>query len=251
MSHSVSDVFLSFQEHLDGEQDIREEIRLAARDIEQTARGILTLLQAIHQQAGINTIPEVCEKSKAQFATIRDQYQVLKSKVPEGQYYRSCSHETCKAVTLRMGRTSRFHDHWRFVTQRLCFLAALTIYLEEERLVQREQVADLLGVCVEQDKGFHLDLDDYLSGLLMLADELSRFAVNSVTAGNYSWPMKISTFVTEMNLGFRLLNLKNDNLRKKFDALKYDLKKVEEVVYDLSIRGLKPSGDADLVPKSG
>ena len=38
--------------------------------------------------------------------------------------------------------------------------------------------------------------------------------------------------------GFRLLNLKNDMLRKKFDSLKYDLKKVEEVVYDLSIRGL-------------
>ena len=41
---------------------------------------------------------------------------------------------------------------------------------------------------------------------------------------------------------FRLLNLKNDNLRKKFDGIKYDLKKVEEVVYDLSIRGLnKPA----------
>lgn len=36
----------------------------------------------------------------------------------------------------------------------------------------------------------------------------------------------------------RQLNLKNDNLRKKFDGIKYDLKKVEEVVYDLSIRGL-------------
>ena len=38
--------------------------------------------------------------------------------------------------------------------------------------------------------------------------------------------------------GFRLLNLKNDGLRKKFDSLKYDMKKVEEVVYDLSIRNL-------------
>ena len=37
--------------------------------------------------------------------------------------------------------------------------------------------------------------------------------------------------------------MKNDNLRKKFDGIKYDLKKVEEVVYDLSIRGLnKPKG---------
>jgi hypothetical protein len=35
--------------------------------------------------------------------------------------------------------------------------------------------------------------------------------------------------------------LKNDSLRKRFDVLKYDLKKVEEVVYDLTIRGLKSS----------
>ena len=47
--------------------------------------------------------------------------------------------------------------------------------------------------------------------------------------------------------GFRLLNLKNDGLRKKFDSLKYDMKKVEEVVYDLSIRNLIKSNPAILV----
>lgn len=52
--------------------------------------------------------------------------------------------------------------------------------------------------------------------------------------------MRISKFVAELDAGFRLLNLKNDTLRKRFDGLKYDLKKVEEVVYDLTIRGLKP-----------
>lgn len=68
----------------------------------------------------------------------------------------------------------------------------------------------------------------------------SRLAVNSVTAGDFNRPMKIAKFVAELDTGFRLLNLKNDALRKRFDGLKYDLKKVEEVVYDLSIRGLKP-----------
>jgi|688.fasta_scaffold843219_2 hypothetical protein len=88
----------------------------------------------------------------------------------------------------------------------------------------------------------------------------SRLAVNSVTAGNYDLPIRISRFVSELNGttllaapcfvnvlsffifcagGFRLLNLKNDSLRKRFDALKYDVKKIEEVVYDLSIRGLR------------
>jgi Translin family len=46
------------------------------------------------------------------------------------------------------------------------------------------------------------------------------------------------SFVADINSGFRLLNLKNDGLRKRFDSLKYDVKKIEEIVYDLSIRGL-------------
>ena len=53
--------------------------------------------------------------------------------------------------------------------------------------------------------------------------------------------MKISSFVSELDTAFRLLNLKNDFLRKRFDGLKYDVKKIEEVVYDLTIRGLTQS----------
>lgn len=72
----------------------------------------------------------------------------------------------------------------------------------------------------------------------------SRLAINSVTAGNYKRPTCIATFLSELDVAFRLLNLKNDSLRKKFDGLKYDLKKVEEVVYDLSIRGLSSTESA-------
>ena len=66
----------------------------------------------------------------------------------------------------------------------------------------------------------------------------ARFSVNCVTQGDYERPLRISAFVGDLLTGFRLLNLKNDGLRKKFDSLKYDTKKLEEVVYDLSIRGL-------------
>jgi hypothetical protein len=34
------------------------------------------------------------------------------------------------------------------------------------------------------------------------------------------------------------LNLRNDQLRRRFDSLKYDLKRCEDVVYDLTLRGL-------------
>lgn len=41
------------------------------------------------------------------------------------------------------------------------------------------------------------------------------------------------------------LNLRNDQLRRRFDSLKYDLKRCEDVVYDLTLRGLTAgSGDA-------
>ena len=142
--------------------------------------------------------------------------------IPDNQYY-------------------RFHDHWKMVMQRLSFLAAFIKYLEKEELITREEAAKSVGVYTNREEGFHMDLDDYLHGLLQLASELSRLAVNSVTAGDYGRPLRIAKFIAELDAGFRLLNLKNDSLRKRFDVLKYDLKKVEEVVYDLTIRGLKSS----------
>ena len=61
-----------------------------------------------------------------------------------------------------------------------------------------------------------------------------------MTAGDYQSPLAIAKFIGDLDAGFRLLNLKNDNLRKRFDGLKYDLKKCEEVVYDITLRGLVP-----------
>jgi len=39
----------------------------------------------------------------------------------------------------------RYHEHWRFVLQRLAFLAAFVVYLESESLVTREEVAKILA----------------------------------------------------------------------------------------------------------
>lgn len=100
----------------------------------------------------------------------------------------------------------------------------------------------------KQSDGFHLDIEDYLMGVLQMASELSRYAINSVTLGDYERPLAISKFVADLNSGYRLLNLKNDGLRKRFDALKYDVKKIEEIVYDISIRGLRADAGAGQAP---
>ncbi|XP_012274623.1 translin [Orussus abietinus] len=233
MADSVMDIFNSFQDYLNNEQELREKIRNVVKDIEKSARDILIVLQNIHNDSNVEEniiVSQYCAKAREYFEDVRKQYATLAEVVPKDQYY-------------------RFHDQWKFVTQRLCFLASLTIYLEKKILVTKETVAEILAIKNNREEGFHLDLEDFLMGLLQLSAELSRFAVNSVTYGDYNRPLEISRFVNELNAGFRLLNLKNDSLRKRYDALKYDVKKVEEIVYDLSIRGLKPSDeplDADI-----
>jgi hypothetical protein len=64
---------------------------------------------------------------------------------------------------------------------------------------------------------------------------------NCVTVGDMGRPACIARFAAELHAGFRLLNLKNDLLRKRVDGLKYDAKKIEGVVYDLTIRNLLPA----------
>ncbi|GBP37240.1 Translin [Eumeta japonica] len=227
----ITSIFEEFQKNLDQEQELRETIRSTCKEIDQLSREVLTVLQVIHNNEP--AIPQACQKARDIFEKVRDGYSKLKEAVPDHEYY-------------------KYQDHWRFMTQRLCFLISLTIWLEKGILVTHETVAEVLGVsAVEQRLGFHLDIEDYLVGLLQMCSEVSRLAVNSVTRGDYSTPQQISKFVMELNAGFRLLNLKNDHLRKRFDALKYDVKKIEEVVYDLSIRGLLPaSGNADAASMS-
>lgn len=226
MDAEISQNFESFNKHLAHEQDTREEIRTIVRELEQTGREIMTVLNAVHQGGGIKEVPQICQKSRELFKTVKSQIARLSSKFSLEEYY-------------------RFHDHWRYAFQRLSFSASLIIYLEAEKLATREEIAELLGVAVKKEDGFHIDLEDFLHGLLSLGNELSRLAVNSVTAGDYSRPIRIATFMGDLNSGFRLLNLKNDSLRKRFDGLKYDIKKIEEVVYDISIRGLRPQTTTD------
>lgn len=87
---------------------------------------------------------------------------------------------------------------------------------------------------------FHLTIEEYLHALVSLTDELARLARNSVTLGDFQRPLQISQFIKDVHAGFQILNLKNDSLRKRSDGIKYKVKEVEDVVYDLSLRGLLP-----------
>ncbi|CAH1401639.1 unnamed protein product [Nezara viridula] len=221
-SEDMLSLFEKFQKYVEEEQARREVIQESARELEQHIRQMMTILQGIHQDTGIKDSPKVINRAKELVGPSSKVYQKLSSGIPPKEYY-------------------KYHEIWRGITQKAVFCIALIEFLLSGKLASREQVAAELSLKIDQSEGFHLDLEDYLHGLLQLVSELSRLAVNSAACGDYQRPVAISQFVNELNAGFRLLNFKNDSLRKHYDCFKYDLKKIEEVVYDLSIRGLKSS----------
>lgn len=98
----------------------------------------------------------------------------------------------------------------------------------------------LVPVNLKLEDAFHITIEEYLQSLITLIEELARLATNSVTLGDFARPLEISKFVKDLFAGFQILNLKNDSLRRRSDGIKYQVKKIEDVVYDLSLRGLVP-----------
>ena len=58
-------------------------------------------------------------------------------------------------------------------------------FLEKGSLITRKECAEILGLDATQSStNFHLELEDYLIGVLDTCSELARLAPNSVVAGN-------------------------------------------------------------------
>ena len=78
--------------------------------------------------------------------------------------------------------------------------------------------------------------ENYLLGICDLTGELARRAVFSVVNENYNEVEKIKDFISVIYNEFLNFDLRNSELRKKSDSIKWNMKKIEEVLYDLKIR---------------
>ena len=220
----VHGIFNSLRTQLSGDQEVKELIHHSLDPMEEAVRELYTALQAVHNPGQLTT-QAICQRSEALLHIARERLGALRSAVPIGRYY-------------------KFNFMWSFSMHRLVTCIALMHFLNGGTLISLQDVSVQLQIDSETgpDK-FPLTLEEYLVGVLLLASELSRLAVNSVIQGNYKQPFEIFKFVSELNAGFKLLHFKNDQLRKKYDSLKYDIRKIEEVVYDLTLRGLKPESE--------
>lgn len=105
-----------------------------------------------------------------------------------------------------------------------------------------DEIARLLGV-------ERISYPDYLLALLRLVETIAEYTMETIISVSigldsedsrklYSVSLVNLQIVTKLQNGFQTLDLKNDNIRRKYDGLKYSLKKINGIVYDLSLRNL-------------
>jgi predicted translin family RNA/ssDNA-binding protein len=78
-----------------------------------------------------------------------------------------------------------------------------------------------------------VSVEDYLMGICDLTGELTRMAVALATKRKFKEVEDIKEFVDKIYGAFLAFDLRNGELRKKYDSIKWNLKRLEEVMYDI------------------
>lgn len=85
-------------------------------------------------------------------------------------------------------------------------------------------------------KELKIDVDAYLLGLADLTGELGRKSVNDSIKKDIKSVILIKEVIEEIYGAFLNFDLRNGELRQKYDSIKWNLKKVEEIIHENSLR---------------
>ena len=85
-------------------------------------------------------------------------------------------------------------------------------------------------------KELDVEPEQYLSGLADLTGELGRKAVHDAIKKDFKSVLKIKEIVEDIYGEFLKFDLRNGELRKKSDAIKWNLNKLEDMVFNLNSR---------------
>ncbi|KAJ5728426.1 Translin C-terminal [Penicillium malachiteum] len=224
-------IFEDLQTKIDEETTVREELNDIVHTLARKGRSLQAILARAHSTPSAQ-IKSVLDDATVAIIAQKEEVFRLKAVADKHPFY-------------------KYNGVWTRELQNLVSAIELCAWLgglqeykspESKSFMTIEDVGKFLEVPVnlKEKDAFHLTIEEYLLALISMVEELSRLAVNSVTLGDYERPVQIGAFVKELFSGFQLLNLKNDILRKRSDGIKYSVKKVEDVVYDLSLRNLIP-----------
>jgi len=97
-------------------------------------------------------------------------------------------------------------------------------FLLEGRLMSKEEIQ-------------LVEMEEYLGGVLDFTGELLRYSVFKATERNVEAVKKCRDLVESLMGLFLEFDFRNNQLRKKYDGLKYTLSKMENTLYELSLTG--------------
>jgi hypothetical protein len=204
----------------------REQIKAVTKDIDVLVRALQSSVAGLHTSTTSDAIAATVALIDSQLGALSATWPRLNSVVGAGQFY-------------------RYKGMWQNAIRDAVSIAVLRHWLVGNQLLSLESAAARLGVVAaalgETSDAVSLELEDFLFAVACVPSELARLSVNAVTHGNLELPVRIGAFVSSLFAAFRLLNLKNDFLRKRYDSIKYDQAKCEGVLYDLSVRNLVPT----------
>ncbi|KAL2850765.1 Translin [Aspergillus pseudoustus] len=226
-------IFESLQAKIDEEAAVRDELHEIVQTLGRKGRSTQATLSRAHSTPAEH-LKSVLEDATKEILAQKEEVSRLKSVADKHPFYKY------------NGLWSRELQNLVSSIELCAWLGGLQEYKSSSSasFLTMEEVGKFLDIPVnlKEEDAFHLTLEEYLLALISMVEELARLAVNSVTLGDFERPTQISNFIKELFSGFQLLNLKNDILRKRSDGIKYSVKKVEDVVYDLSLRNLIPKG---------
>lgn len=212
MGSQVHGIFDSLGKVFESNESIREQIRSrrdeAKINIDVAERSISSLLIEEDISKTVKAIKEKLSKCGPTIIGIQD----VLPKEP-GTFY-------------------RYNDMWHNQLHAIVMISVICEFFSNNSLATIEQVKSLAG------SSFTLPPETYLFGVCNAIGELPRICMNRVILNDYVTPVRCSSFANNVFDAFKQLSFRNDALRKRFDTMKYDVKQIDEVLYDLTIRGL-------------
>jgi len=111
---------------------------------------------------------------------------------------------------------------FRVASQEYVEACSLYWFITEKRLATRDEL--------------ETTTEEYLLGVCDVAGELVRLAVNRIIKGDMNSACAIRDFVSELYSLLLEFSFRNGDLRKKFDSVKYNLQKLEDLVLQIKMQ---------------
>ncbi|KAF8845328.1 Translin [Paxillus ammoniavirescens] len=226
---SVQNTFNQFRQELDDQNDRRERLIKASRDITNLSKKVIFLLHRIMNEDAQNILKHskyAYERGIEKLREVQEIYASIKAEI----------------------QGDLFWHHHRSVSPGLQeYIEALSFahYLGHGTLVTFTQVQSTLS----DNNGvpyFPLPKEDYLLGLSDLTGELMRFAISGIARkGGRNRARQVCNFVRECKSDFDRFTPFVKELRKKQIVTNQSLEKIEDAVYAIVVR----SSEYDLPPE--